>query len=182
MVERKGIKLDHKCKVIDGVFNGIEGVARGLSYSGDIENRLLKVDITINDDNIIKVPIEHVFQESVSNFVKDELVQYYIVNKDLIKEYNMSPGEIAAQVAHVATIIALKNRNSLKFNDWLDEGQKKDILGGHKKDLEKLVDMGFDYIKDNGLIEIPPDSLTVVGLGVMWRSDAQQYIKRLQKL
>jgi peptidyl-tRNA hydrolase len=117
--------------------------------------------------------------------IKDELIQYYVVNNDLIKEYDMSPGKIAAQVAHVATIIAIDNMNNIdrtKFYNWMEEGQKKIVLRGNQKDLEKLVNMGFNHVRDLGLTEIPANSLTVVGLGVMLRSEAQQYVKRLQLL
>jgi peptidyl-tRNA hydrolase len=113
----------------------------------------------------------------------DELIQYYVVNKDL----NMSAGKIAGQVAHVATIIAedmlSKSKSEILFKEWLlKNNQKKIILRGKQKDLEKLVDQGFYYIKDIGLTEIPEGSLTCVGLGVMWKSEAQKYIKRLQLL
>jgi peptidyl-tRNA hydrolase len=40
---------------------------------------------------------------------ENELVQYYIVNKDLINNYNMSVGKIAAQVGHAARLIALRD-------------------------------------------------------------------------
>jgi len=113
---------------------------------------------------------------------ENELVQYYIVNKDL----NMSIGKACSQVAHVATIIAIEEGTSIeperydKFDEWYDDDQKKIILGGHQKDLEKLVDQGFYYIEDNGLTEIKPHSLTCVGLGVLTRKEAKSYIKRLQ--
>lgn len=115
---------------------------------------------------------------------ENELVQYYIVNKDL----NMSSGKIAAQVAHVATIIAIEEGTSTKpnnhdnFNEWYSNDQKKIILAGHQKDLEKLVEQEFYYIKDNGLTEIVSGSLTCVGLGVMSRKEAKPHIKRLQLL
>lgn len=115
---------------------------------------------------------------------ENELIQYYIVNKDL----KMGSGKIAAQVAHVATIIAIEEGTSIepeiytKFDDWYANDQKKVVLGGHQKDLEKLVGQGFYYIRDNGLTEIAPNSLTCVGLGVMTRKEAKPYIKRLQLL
>ena len=108
----------------------------------------------------------------------EELVQYYIVNKDL----EMSKGKVSAQVAHVATIIAVDSCNYGDFKEWYNKDQKKIILQAHQKDLEKLIDKGFYYIRDNGLTEIPEDSLTVVGLGIMTRIEARQYTKRLQLL
>jgi len=115
--------------------------------------------------------------------MEDELIQYFIVNNEL----NMSKGKISAQVAHVATIVAydiiiFKKHLYLTWLEWFQNDQKKIILRGKQKDLEKLVEQGFYYIKDNGLTEIAPGSLTACSLGVMKRSEAQKYIKRLQLL
>ena len=121
----------------------------------------------------------------------DQLVQYFIVNSEL----NMSPGKIAGQVAHMADDIAesmhifsyesryLSNQKYQQYKQWKTEfNKKKIILKAKQKKLEELVSQGFYYIRDNGLTEISEGSLTCVGLGVMWKSEAQQYIKRLQLL
>lgn len=115
----------------------------------------------------------------------NELIQYYIVNKDL----GMSTGKISAQVGHVVRRISDWFNNNAsqseldKYNKWINEfSEKKIILQAHQKTLEKLVDKGFFYVKDNGLTEIPPGSLTVVGLGVMTREEAKPFVKRLQTL
>ena len=117
--------------------------------------------------------------------IEDSLVQYYVVNSEL----NMSKGKVSAQVAHVATIIAFENlyncknaNKHIKFMEWYKNDQKKIVLRGKQKDLEKFVEQGFYYVRDNGLTEVPENSLTTVGLGVMWKSEAQKYIKRLQLL
>lgn len=113
--------------------------------------------------------------------MEDEIVQYYVVNKEL----NMSTGKIAVQVAHVAIMIALDGGNGKipKFHDWYTNyDQKKIILKGKQKDLEKLIKQGFYYVRDLGLTEIEEGSLTVVGLYPMWKSEAQKYVKRLQLL
>jgi PTH2 family peptidyl-tRNA hydrolase len=109
----------------------------------------------------------------------DELIQYYVVNSEL----NMSPGKIATQVVHVATLITLHESIALEFHEWFNKyNQKKIILRGKQKDLEKLVKERFYFVRDIGLTKIPPNSLTCVGSGVMWRSEAQKYVKRLQLL
>jgi PTH2 family peptidyl-tRNA hydrolase len=108
--------------------------------------------------------------------IEDEIVQYFVVNKDV----EMSKGKMAVQVAHVATIIALKYINTGDFKEWYEGNQKKIVLQGNKKDLLKLIVKGFDFIRDNGLTEIEKDTLTCVGLQPMRRSMAQKYIKRLQ--
>lgn len=121
---------------------------------------------------------EYVQELLMRSKTNDELIQYYIVNSEL----NMSVGKIAGQVSHVATNIANLCHNMNNFKRWFHNGQKKIILRGKEKDLLKLKEQGFHYILDNGLTEIPKDSLTCVGLGVMWKSEAQQYVKRLQLL
>jgi len=117
--------------------------------------------------------------------MEDELILYFIVNQEL----NMSKGKIAVQVAHVATIIAFENlyncknaNEHIKFMEWYKNDQKKIVLRGKQKDLEKLVEQGFYYIRDNGLTEVAHGSLTCVSLGVMRKSEAQKYVKRLQLL
>lgn len=108
----------------------------------------------------------------------DELVEYFVVNSEL----NMSTGKAAAQVGHVATIIAVGKNNKRwdLFWQWYESDQKKIILRGKQKDLEKLIEQGFYYIKDNGLTEIESGSLTCVGIPPMLKSDAKKYVKRLQ--
>ena len=103
--------------------------------------------------------------------MEDELVQYYIVNSEL----NMSPGKIAAQVAHVAIIVAMTENNPAckhnLFKEWYQNyDQKKIVLRGKQKDLERLVNDGFYYIRDLGFTEVPEGSLTCVGSGTIWKS------------
>lgn len=107
---------------------------------------------------------------------KDEIVQYFVVNKEL----GMSAPKLAAQIAHVATIMTLKYQNEEDFQKWINGSQTKILLGGKETQLNKLIEQGFDFIIDEGRTEIPKNSLTVVGLKPMLKSEAQQYIKRLR--
>lgn len=138
---------------------------------GDNMNTTMELNETRLETN---VTMEHIMQE----YADDELVQYFIVNK----EVSMSRGKIASQVAHVATIIAVECSDSANFVNWYVGQQKKIILQGKEKDLLKLIEQGFYSIRDNGLTEIPQGTLTCVGLYPMKRSEAQQYVKRLQVL
>lgn len=120
----------------------------------------------------------------------NELIQYIVINKDLA----MSPGKIAAQAGHVCTICThtyLTNEriwggtielNKENFNAWYNGEQKKIILEGHQKDLEKLKEKGFFYVHDAGYTEIPAGSLTAISLGIMTREEAKPFVKRLQLL
>lgn len=122
----------------------------------------------------------------------EELIQYIIINKDL----GMSPGKIAAQVGHVCTICACHylsfnsdnnwggdiTLNRENFNCWYQGEQKKIVLEAHEKDLKKLIDKGFFFVRDAGYTEIPANSLTAVSLGIMTREEAKPFVKRLQLL
>ena len=129
---------------------------------------------------------------------ENEIIQYFVVNSEI----KISASKLSAQIGHVATIITHEitkimyqplngeyiNPNILiNIDDWIkwyDNGknQKKIILRGKEKQLLKLIDQGFYYIRDNGNNELPSRTLTTVGLPPMKRSEAQKYIKRLQLL
>ncbi|WP_339304232.1 aminoacyl-tRNA hydrolase [Paenibacillus sp. FSL L8-0435] len=110
--------------------------------------------------------------------MRDELVQYFIVNKDL----DMSAGKIAAQVAHVATNITLNENGTELWNEWHETDQPKIILRGKEKELLKLIEDGAYYIRDNGRTEIPKDSLTCVGFTPCHKSEMKKKLKRFQLL
>jgi len=129
---------------------------------------------------------------------ENEIIQYFVVNNEI----KISAPKLSAQIGHVATIITHEitkimyqslngeyiNPNILiNIDDWIkwyDNGknQKKIILAGKEKQLLKLIDQGFYYIRDNGCNELLPNTLTVCGLPPMKRSEAQKYVKRLQLL
>lgn len=113
-----------------------------------------------------------------------EIVQYYIVNADLIKEYQMDAGKISAQVAHAATILShqLTLQQDETFNTWLRASQTKITLKAKEKDLLKLVELGFLGIRDEGRTQIPPNSLTVVGLPPMEKEKAKEFVGRFRLL
>lgn len=110
--------------------------------------------------------------------MEDEIVQYFVVNKEL----NMSPGKIAAQVAHVATNITYNENDAGLWSEWHENNQPKIILRAKEKDLLKLIEQGWYYIRDNGRTEIPENSLTVVGCVPDYKSELHKHVKRLQLL
>lgn len=132
-----------------------------------------------------------------------ELVEYIIVNKDL----DMSPGKIAAQVAHIQTKIDAKayqgelelfeyrnkdrdikdfpKLNIMVFNYfwWLEKvGQTKIILKGSEKQLLRAIELGAVSVRDKGLTEIEPNSLTAVGFMPQPKSNMAHFTKRLRLL
>lgn len=124
---------------------------------------------------------------------EDKIVEYIMVNKEL----NMGVGKIAGQVAHVQTIIDNKIRNyaNLKaptpdlvdalewYGQWFLVGpQTKIILGAKEKDLLKAIEMGAVEVRDKGLTEIPPNSLTAVGFIPQPKSNLVSFTKKFQLL
>ncbi|WP_156509905.1 aminoacyl-tRNA hydrolase [Rossellomorea aquimaris] len=117
---------------------------------------------------------------------KRDLVQYFVVNKEL----KMSTGKTAAQVAHAATLstIELMQRTSPfqdrqeDFVEWVQTGMKKIILKGKQSELEKLEKRGYFSIHDSGLTEIASGSLTVIALPPMEKSHAKEFIGHLTLL
>lgn len=117
--------------------------------------------------------------------MSDEIVQYYVVNQEL----NMSPGKLAAQIAHAATWMALDLASPVSskfpeyhdyFKQWFREGMKKVVLRGRQSDLEQLIQHDFYHIQDSGLTEVPRGALTVVGLPPMPKGMAQGFVKQLK--
>jgi PTH2 family peptidyl-tRNA hydrolase len=90
------------------------------------------------------------------------------------KDLNLSPGKLAAQVAHAAVACAFeaKKDNPKWFNKWQLEGGKKVILKVDsetdfyplKEKAEELKLVHF-IISDAGQTEIPAGTKTVLGLG-----------------
>jgi peptidyl-tRNA hydrolase, PTH2 family len=117
---------------------------------------------------------------------KRDLVQYFIVNQDLI----MSRGKTAAQVAHAATLSTINLMSSQSafperhddFVEWVQTGMKKIILKGKQAELEKLEKRGFFSIRDSGLTEIKSGSLTVIALPPMEKFEAKEMVGHLTLL
>jgi PTH2 family peptidyl-tRNA hydrolase len=96
--------------------------------------------------------------------------QVIVVRSDL----KMSRGKVAAQAGHAAVSAAEEARrlhpNWLKA--WLKEGQRKiAVKVGSEKELlqleEEAKEMGLPsaLISDRGLTELPPGTVTCLGIG-----------------
>ena len=93
-----------------------------------------------------------------------------VVRADL----EMSPGKLAAQVAHaaVSSSMAAKSKNSKWFSEWYAEGQRKVVLKVQDEQELKRLDreaararLPHALITDAGLTELPPDTVTTLGIG-----------------
>ncbi len=94
-----------------------------------------------------------------------------IVVRDDLK---LSCGKLAVQVAHAAVECVRKAEHEKKpeLKEWLREGQKKVVV--RAKTLQDIYQLEFkarglglttSIIKDAGLTEIPPGTVTCLGIG-----------------
>ncbi|NLI73703.1 MAG: peptidyl-tRNA hydrolase [Euryarchaeota archaeon] len=90
------------------------------------------------------------------------------------RDIKLSPGKMAAQVAHAAVNCALiaKRRTPRWFDKWYSEGQRKVVV--RVQNLQELYtvkvgaeDLGLvtSIITDAGMTEIPPRTVTCLGIG-----------------
>ncbi|MDD1671412.1 MAG: peptidyl-tRNA hydrolase Pth2 [Methanomicrobiales archaeon] len=86
-------------------------------------------------------------------------------------DVRMSCGKMCAQAAHAA-ISAFQRADDGTRRSWLSEGQKKVILKAKDertlyelKSLAEARGIATALIEDAGLTELPPGTLTALGLG-----------------
>ena len=90
------------------------------------------------------------------------------------EDVEFSPGKMAAQVAHAAVMASLEAKaNTTKwFSEWIREGQKKVVVRaeslGELKELEaaaKRLKLSTALVQDAGMTELPPGTITCLGIG-----------------
>jgi PTH2 family peptidyl-tRNA hydrolase len=93
--------------------------------------------------------------------------QCIIIREDL----KLSPGKLAVQVAHAA-VMALERADKTTATQWRSEGQKKVVLKAANlqtifKIREEADRAGLPcaLVADAGLTEIPPGTITALGIG-----------------
>jgi len=96
--------------------------------------------------------------------------QVIVTRKDL----KLSKGKFAVQVAHGAVTAAIKVQKEKPewFRAWFNEGQKKVVVKAENLEellqlKEKAEKLGLPttLIRDAGLTEIPPGTITVLAIG-----------------
>ena len=93
--------------------------------------------------------------------------QCIIIRSDL----KLSKGQTAVQASHAAILAFEKSSKSAKYT-WMQGGQKKValVVGGVKelfslKDRAEKLGISSAVVVDAGLTEIPPGTVTALGLG-----------------
>ena len=96
--------------------------------------------------------------------------QVIVVRNDL----KMGKGKTAAQVAHAAVSSAkeAERRKPDWFRGWWEEGQAKIVVkADSEEELKRLfvkakeLDIPAELIVDRGLTQLPPDTVTCLGIG-----------------
>ncbi|HWQ20493.1 MAG TPA: peptidyl-tRNA hydrolase Pth2 [Methanotrichaceae archaeon] len=93
--------------------------------------------------------------------------QCIVIRTDL----KLSPGKLAVQVAHAA-VLALERADNSTISEWKSEGQKKVVLKvANVQELFRLREdaqragLPAALVVDAGLTEIPPGTVTCLGIG-----------------
>jgi PTH2 family peptidyl-tRNA hydrolase len=100
----------------------------------------------------------------------DEFKMVIVVRSDI----KLGPGKMAAQVAHAAVNCALSAKKNYGdyFDDWYEAGQKKVVV--KCKNLEELRELQHlakvaklpnSLITDAGHTQLPPGTVTCLGIG-----------------
>lgn len=89
-------------------------------------------------------------------------------------DLKMSRGKMAVQVAHAAVSAAEESRKqrSIWWRAWIAEGQRKIVVRTEsKQELLELEEKAKDsnlptaLVVDKGLTELPPETITCLGIG-----------------
>ena len=89
-------------------------------------------------------------------------------------DLELSRGKMAVQVAHAAVIAALdtKSRRRKWFSAWVEEGQKKVVVRASGlpeihalRAKARTLDLPTSLVEDAGLTELPPGTVTCLGIG-----------------
>ncbi|MBS7656656.1 peptidyl-tRNA hydrolase Pth2 [Candidatus Bathyarchaeota archaeon] len=92
----------------------------------------------------------------------------------LRSDLNMSCGKAAAQACHGAVSASeeTKKKHPQWFRNWMQEGQRKVVLKASSKEElheleEKAKKLGIQtfLVSDMGLTELPPGTITALGIG-----------------
>ena len=93
--------------------------------------------------------------------------QCLVIRTDL----RMSCGKMCAQAAHAA-LLAYEKADAVSRRKWLGEGQKKVVLkaAGERdlfelKSIAEAAGIATALVQDAGMTEIPPGTVTALGLG-----------------
>jgi PTH2 family peptidyl-tRNA hydrolase len=103
----------------------------------------------------------------MSDFLYKQVIVFY-------SDLKLSKGKTAVQAGHAAVSAAEEARRHRRkwWEDWIDEGQRKVAVKVRtEKELLELEKQAREFalplalIVDRGLTEIPPNTITCLGIG-----------------
>lgn len=110
--------------------------------------------------------------------------QCIVIREDL----KLSKGKTAAQAAH-ASLLSYEKAKEKEKEKWKEEGQKKVILKVKSleeiykvKEKAEMLGLPFAIVEDAGLTEIPPGTVTTVGIGPAKEEEVDKVTKNLELL
>lgn len=109
-----------------------------------------------------------------------DLKMYILVNKDI----PINKGKLAGQVGHAVASYFYKNRNNEYFNSIIGQymkAQKKIVLYASQSLLEEL-EHKYITIRDNGITDLVPNTLTCVNIGIIDYDNFPEDLKWLKRL
>lgn len=109
---------------------------------------------------------------------------YILVNEDI----KISKGKLAGQVGHAVmsyiyynAVKPLQEGKRIESLDDYMKTQKKIILKCSQRKLEELEEEGgYSVIRDNGLTQLEPNTLTCINYGIVTPSALPDWIKELK--
>ncbi len=111
-----------------------------------------------------------------------EYKQCMVIREDL----KLSTGKAAAQAAH-ASLLSYELATARDRKKWKAQGQKKVILKVNSvEDIYKLkaeaekLGLSFAIVEDAGLTEIPPGTVTAIGIGPASAEELDKVTKHLE--
>ncbi len=119
-------------------------------------------------------------------FHMDEIKQAIIVRKDI----SLGVGKLAAQVAHASLMSYFQAEKIDKSiaKEWLDTGEKKIVLKVDDEKALRKLNEAFKYkgfpcalVTDAGLTQIPPGTVTALGVGP-WKAKEIDFFTSALKL
>jgi PTH2 family peptidyl-tRNA hydrolase len=97
----------------------------------------------------------------------EEYKQCVVVRSDL----GLSKGKIAVQAAH-ASILSYESAPAKDRIAWMKSGQKKIVLRAKSitelyilKERARLAKIPSEIVVDAGLTQVPPETVTAIGIG-----------------
>jgi PTH2 family peptidyl-tRNA hydrolase len=118
---------------------------------------------------------------------EQEIKQVIIVRIDI----DMGKGKLAAQVAHASLMsyFNAERKDSSVTKKWLEHGEKKIVLKVENEEALKRLNEAFKYkdvpcalVTDAGLTELPPGTVTALGIGPWMNNEIDPITSKLKLL